>query len=51
VGSREGTKNGEEWTLDWMGGIMSSGGCFIYLITFVEHDNEQRNLEPKGNWV
>jgi hypothetical protein len=51
AGSREGTKNWEEWTLDWMGGIILSGGCFISLITFVEHDNEQRNLVPKWNCV
>jgi hypothetical protein len=47
VGSREGTKKAEEWTLNWMGGIIWSGGCFISLITFVERDNEQRNLVPK----
>ena len=31
-------------------GIISSTGRFISLITFVEHDNGQRNLALKWNW-
>lgn len=39
-----------ELSSEWRG-IISSTVRFISLITFVEHDNGQRNLALKWNWV